>query len=93
MFCTFGEQGAALLLHDEFISQPAIPVEIVDRIGSGDAFAAGVLDGVLAGDVRAGLRRGVALAAIALTQHGDRVLISRAELDAVLAQERSDVAR
>lgn len=93
IFCTFGEQGAALLLGDEFTSHPAIVVQIVDRIGSGDAFAAGVLDGVLAGDVREGLRRGVALAAIALSQHGDRLLTSRAELDAVLAQSGHDVVR
>jgi 2-dehydro-3-deoxygluconokinase len=68
-------------------------VVIVDRIGSGDAFAAGALDGWLDGDAREGLRRGVALAAIALSQHGDRVLTSRAELNAVMAQQRPDVAR
>jgi len=93
IFCTFGEQGATLLLRDEFTSQPAIAVQIVDRIGSGDAFAAGVLAGVLAGDVREGPRRGVALAAIALSQHGDRLLTSRAELDAVLAQAGHDGVR
>jgi len=93
IFGTFGELGAALLLDDEFIAQPAVPVHIVDRIGSGDAFAAGVLDGWLDGDLRDGLRRGVALAAIALSQHGDRVLTSRAELTAVMAQPRRDVAR
>ena len=101
VFCTFGERGAALLLDDAFISQPAIPVQIVDRIGSGDAFAAGVLDGLLAGNPSAdsaqalseGLRRGVALAALALSQHGDRVLTTRAELDDVLAQPGRDVAR
>ncbi len=93
IFCTFGEQGAALLVGDEFTSHPAIAVQIVDRIGSGDAFAAGVLDGVLAGDVREGLRRGAALAAIALSQHGDRPLTSRTELDAVLAQTGHDVVR
>jgi 2-dehydro-3-deoxygluconokinase len=81
--------------------QPALPVQIVDRIGSGDAFAAGVIDGWLSGGgsltdssaFREGLRRGVALAAIALSQFGDRVLSSRAELNAVLAAERLDVAR
>ncbi len=93
IFCTFSERGAALLIGEEFIAQPALPVQIVDRIGSGDAFAAGALDGVLDGDLRDGLRRGVALAAIALAQHGDRVLTSRAELKAVMAQERHDVAR
>jgi len=101
IFCTFGEQGAALLSGDEFVTEPALPVQIVDRIGSGDAFAAGVLDGWLSGDstakdssaLREGLRRGVALAAIALSQFGDRVLSSRAELNATLAPERRDISR
>jgi hypothetical protein len=49
---------------------------------------------VLDGDPRAGLERGLALAAIALTQHGDRALTSRAELEAVMAAEHGhDVAR
>lgn len=101
IICTFGEQGAAALSSDEFVTQPALPVQIVDRIGSGDAFAAGVLDGWLSGDgsvsngstLREGLHRGVALAAIALSQYGDRVLSSRAELNAALASERLDISR
>ncbi len=103
IFCTFAERGAALLSGTEFVEQPALPVQVVDRIGSGDAFAAGVLDGWLSGDpdpsaqdtsaLREGLRRGVALAAIALSQYGDRVLSSRAELNAMLASEGSDISR
>lgn len=101
VFCTFGDQGAALLKEAEFHAQPALPVQIVDRIGSGDAFAAGVLDGFLDGGASfedsspliEGLRRGVALAAIALSQFGDRVLSSRAELNAALASERGDISR
>lgn len=93
VFCTFGERGAALLAGGDFTAQPALPVQIVDRIGSGDAFAAGALDGVLDDAPLEGLRRGVALAAIALSQHGDRMLTTRAEMNAVLAQETRDVAR
>ena len=93
VFGTFGEKGAALLRGEAFLFQPALPVQIVDRIGSGDAFAAGALDGWLDGDPAEGLRRGAALAAIALSQYGDRVLTSRAELNAVMAQEQRDVAR
>ncbi|MSP97182.1 MAG: sugar kinase [Betaproteobacteria bacterium] len=106
IFCTFGEQGAALLSGKEFVAQPALPVQIVDRIGSGDCFAAGVLDGWLSGAacvdgtcvgdtsaLREGLRRGVGLAAIALTQFGDRILTSRAELNAVLGSDRHDISR
>jgi 2-dehydro-3-deoxygluconokinase len=90
---TFGERGAVLLQGGVYSHAPALPVTIVDRIGSGDALAAGVLDGILDGDPPAGLRRGVALAAIALSQHGDQVLTSRAELAGVMAQQRVDVAR
>lgn len=101
IFCTFGDQGAALLSGKEFVFQSALPVQIVDRIGSGDAFAAGVLDGWLSSGetpanfsaLQEGLRRGVALAAIALSQFGDRVLSSRAELNAMLASERRDISR
>lgn len=97
IYCTFGAEGAALLQQSEFVNQPAVPVQIVDRIGSGDAFAAGVLDAVLddntAAGFREGLSRGVALAAIALSQFGDRVLTSRRELNAVLAQEKHDISR
>jgi 2-dehydro-3-deoxygluconokinase len=107
IYCTFGADGATLLTQDEFVTQPAVPVHIVDRIGSGDAFAAGVLDALLDDDtsappaeraypaeiLREGLRRGVALAAIALSQFGDRVLTNRKELDAVLAQDKHDISR
>ncbi len=101
LFCTFGEQGTALLSGDEFVTQPALRVQIVDRIGSGDAFAAGVLDGWLSRDpsapdvsaFREGLRRGVTLAAIALSLFGDRVLSSRAELNALLSSEQQDISR
>lgn len=93
LFCTFGERGAKLLSDDGFFEAPALPVTIVDRIGSGDAFAAGALDGILDGDPALGLRRGVALAAIALSQHGDRTLSTRAELESVLAESGGDVAR
>lgn len=93
LYCTFGAEGAALLTPDDFFSQPALPVQIIDRIGSGDAFAAGALDAALDGDYRKGLRQGIALAAIALSQFGDRVLTSRAELNAVVAQEKSEIAR
>lgn len=93
IFVTSGDTGASLLADGVVASQPAIPVSIVDRVGSGDAFAAGALDGLLDGDPRAGLQRGVALASIALSQHGDRVLTSRAELDNVLSRPAADISR
>ncbi len=55
---------------------------IVDRIGTGDAFAAGVIDGWLAGgDLATMAGRGLALAALKHTIPGDMCPVSRAMLD------------
>lgn len=61
--------------------QPAAPAVIIDRPGAGDALAAGVLYGWLSGDITQGLRYGVTLAALALSQHGDMVVTTLAELE------------
>lgn len=64
---------------------PAIEVEVIDRIGAGDAFMAGVLDGILDNDLEVGMNRGTALAALALTTKGDRPVASREEVNAILS--------
>lgn len=57
--------------------------DIADRIGTGDAFAAGVLDAWLAGeDARALAEAGLALGALKHGLHGDFCPIGRAELRA-----------
>lgn len=61
--------------------QAAFPVRCVDRLGAGDAMAAGVLDGWLDDSFSEGLRRGAALAAVAMSLAGDMVTISREVLE------------
>lgn len=73
--------------------QPALPVQIVDRIGAEDALAAGVLQGWLAGDFATGLRYGVALAALALSQYGDMVVTSLPEVENLAKNNNRDVMR
>jgi len=59
---------------------------IVDRIGTGDAFAAGVLDGWLeGGDLAVMANRGLALAALKHSIVGDMCPVSRAMLGAFSA--------
>jgi len=59
---------------------------IVDRIGTGDAFAAGLIDRWLAdGDARGMAEAGLALAALKHSLPGDMCLIGRAELNAFRA--------
>lgn len=77
---TFGEQGALLWNRKEWRHEPARPTRIIDRLGAGDALAAGVIHGWLEGDLSAGLRYGATLAALALSQSGDMVVTNKAEL-------------
>lgn len=79
-----GADGALAWDGVTLFRQPALPAVIVDRPGAGDALAAGVLHGWLAGDVAQGLRYGVALAALALSQYGDMVITNPAELQQLL---------
>lgn len=59
---------------------------IVDRIGGGDAFAAGVLHGLRSGqDIASAAATGVALAALKHSLPGDAGLFRQADLDAYLA--------
>ncbi|MDH5822425.1 sugar kinase [Luteimonas sp. RD2P54] len=74
---------------------PARQLEgIVDRIGAGDAFAAGVLHGLLTGmDDRGALRFGLAAACLKHAQPGDAHLASADEIAACAREERLDVRR
>ena len=66
---------------------------IVDRIGTGDAFAAGVLHAWLGGgDVRAMAETGLALTALKHSLPGDMCLIGPAEL-AAFSVSGGDVRR
>jgi 2-dehydro-3-deoxygluconokinase len=77
---TFAEQGALLWDGKAWSHELARPTRIVDRLGAGDALAAGLIHGWLDGDVSAGLRYGVTLAALALSQFGDMVVTNNEEL-------------
>ena len=59
-------------------------VEIVDRLGAGDSFAAGLIHGLLDGDLQKGLDYGVAASAIKHTIPGDFNWVTRDEVEALL---------
>lgn len=77
----------------ELYRQPARPVEIIDRIGAGDAMVAGVLHGWLQGDFARGLRYGALTAALALSQWGDQTVTTAPELEALLDSDSPDIFR
>jgi 2-dehydro-3-deoxygluconokinase len=96
---TLGADGAlALQRAGTPIRQPAIPVQPVDPVGAGDAFAAGFLHRWLddRSAIPAALQSGVVLAALKMTMPGDHALITPAELDetiALLGSHGEDIVR
>lgn len=59
-------------------------VEIVDRLGAGDSFAAGLIHGLLEGDLQKALDFGVAMSALKHTIPGDFAWITRDEVETML---------
>jgi 2-dehydro-3-deoxygluconokinase len=59
-------------------------VEIVDRLGAGDSFAAGLIHGLLDGDLQKGVDYGVAMSAVKHTIPGDFAWVTRDEVEAVV---------
>ncbi|HYO89433.1 MAG TPA: sugar kinase [Candidatus Limnocylindrales bacterium] len=90
---THGAEGVYAWGDGQSLHEAAVPVHILDRIGAGDAMAAGVLRGWLRDDLAYGLRAGAMLSALALTQYGDAVVTTASELDGLLAAHSGDVQR
>lgn len=83
VIATDGARGAAWETAGDAGSLPGHDAVTVDRIGAGDAFAAGVIVGLLADDIRAGVRRGLSMAALKLGILGDQLVVSEEEIDTV----------
>jgi 2-dehydro-3-deoxygluconokinase len=65
------EPGDLLLARGVVRHAPRYPVEIVDRIGAGDSFVAGLIHGLLAGNLDLAIRLAGYAAAIGLATPGD----------------------
>ena len=76
-----------------FIRQSAYEAMIIDPLGAGDALAAGVIHGWLQGEFSRGLQMGSALAAMAVGQVGDMVVITQAALDDLLEKGQRGLRR
>ena len=94
MIVKTGASGAVYLDHEQTIESPGFPIDrMVDPIGAGDAFAAGVLSARLEGlDWPAALHRGNAIGAIVCLTQGDwEGLPNRRELDDFIAKRSESV--
>ncbi|MEQ8676443.1 MAG: sugar kinase [Aggregatilineales bacterium] len=91
---TSGESGAVASDGNTVHSASAIPVQILDRLGAGDAFASGVLDRLIDdAPLDEALRFGTALAAVKLTIAGDIAHTSRAEVEQLLNNSHTQLRR
>lgn len=81
---TLGDQGSILDSEKGSGRVEVFPTEIIDRLGAGDAFMAGVIDGFLDDDLERGVKTGSLLASLALGSHGDHVITTRAEVDRLM---------
>ncbi len=87
---------SAVCLHENEIykARDYKNVEVFDRVGSGDAFAAGFIYGFLAGkDVQYSIECGAALGALAMTTPSDNSMSTLAEVEKLIGGGKSDAQR
>lgn len=85
--------SAIVFARGEVSYGPEYDVEIVDRVGAGDAFAGGFLTGYLWDGPALGVRYGVALSALKQTNPGDFVWSTREEVERLLKGANLRIAR
>lgn len=68
-------------------------VEIVDRLGAGDALAAGLLHGLLDGDLKKGIDYGAAMGALKHTIPGDLPWLTKEEIESAVQGQSLRIKR
>ncbi|MCX6100401.1 MAG: sugar kinase, partial [Candidatus Bipolaricaulota bacterium] len=76
--------GAMALAEGEIHRSPIFDLELVDRVGAGDAFAGGFLFGYMKGGPEMGVQYGVAVSALKQTNPGDLCWATPDEVERLL---------
>ena len=76
-----------------YASRAKIDLELIDRVGSGDAYDAGFLYGLLSGDVPKAVRYGDAMSAIKHSVPGDHAWITSEEVETHVEGLRTKIVR
>jgi len=77
-----------------FKADDFIDVDVIDRVGSGDAFAAGLIYGLLNGkDVESSLNYGLANSALTLTTLGDSSAATISEIENLTQNKKLNLSR
>ncbi len=84
--------GSRIYCDGKFYEEPHyMNIEVIDRVGSGDAYVAGVLYGILSGgNIEDAMSYGNALSAIKNTVSGDMSISSIDEVNSVIKSHRSE---
>lgn len=84
--------GSRIYYDGKFYEEPHyMNIEVIDRVGSGDAYVAGVLYGILSGgNIEAAMSYGNALSAIKNTVSGDMSISSIEEVDSIIKAHHSE---
>lgn len=91
---TLGGEGGLVWDGKTLLFEPGYPLRgVIDRLGAGDAFAAGMIYGFLKKDLMLGLRFGIATSAMKLGMRGDNFWSSLAEVEEVIRTKGGDVRR
>ena len=84
---TLGPRGAIALEKDQLVAAATVEVAGVGRLGGGDSFSAGFIYGWLQGwDLATNLRWGNATAGLKHSIPGDMPLITRSEIERIVAE-------
>ena len=90
---TLGAAGAMASRGGTIVRGEGHAVEMVDRVGAGDAFVAGLIWGLVDGSLELGLERGLAMSALKMTLHGDLFRLDAGDVAALLAKDQREVGR
>lgn len=91
---TLGGKGALVWDGSKLLQEPGYPLtEVVDRLGAGDAFTAGIIYGYLNRDLQLGLKYGIAMSAMKIGMRGDYFWADKAEVDQVLKSKETNISR
>ena len=90
---TCGDDGSLAYDGRRVYHAPAHQVQTINRLGAGDAFAAGLLYGTLTSDLQAGLDYGSAMAALKMTIGQNMPLINPEDVENLLSGQKRGLIR
>ena len=90
---TLGPQGSIAFDGKEFYRGAGYPLQEVNRLGAGDAFAAGLIYGCLRSDLQKGLDYGGAMAAPKHSVPQNIPLLNKEDIERLIAGTRIDIVR